>query len=159
MLTDDIREYTIQLRKGHIQRAYRGIVSFMAGLKASLEFTYPDCLSSAMYFGYMDMTYFAFTPPTLKDRKLKIAIVYLHEECRFELWLAAANRKIQAEYIELLRHKDLRGYSLSQAAPGVDAIIATTITDQIDFDHPEELKRLIEESTMEFSENVILLLA
>ncbi|MEL7603271.1 MAG: hypothetical protein AAGU77_08970, partial [Bacillota bacterium] len=105
------------------------------------------------------MTYFAFTLPALKDRKLKIAVVYLHEECRFELWLAAANRKIQVDYIEKLRHKDIGEYTLSQAAPGVDAILYTTICEQPDFGHPEELKRLVEEKTLEFARNVASLAA
>ncbi len=31
--------------------------------------------------------------------KLKIAIVYLHEDGRFEVWLGGSNRKIQAEFL------------------------------------------------------------
>ena len=159
MLTDDILEYTAQLKKGQIQRAYRGIIAFMSELKALLESRYSEYSTSTLYFGYMDMTYFAFTPPALKDRKLKVAIVYLHEEGRFELWLAAANRKIQADYIELLRHKELGGYTLSQRAPGVDAILSATVTEQPDFDHPEALKRLIKGKVAEFSKNIVDILA
>jgi hypothetical protein len=131
---------------------------FMSDLKAYLESAGPDYASSALYFGYMDMSYFAFTPPALKDKKLKIAIVYLHEECRFELWLAANNRKVQADYIELLKNKDIRGYTLSQAGPGVDSIIATVIAEQPDFDNPEELKKQIEAKTLEFTKDVISIL-
>jgi len=41
----------------------------------------------------MDMTYFAFTPSELKEKKLKIAIVYLHEQNRFDAWLGAVTEK------------------------------------------------------------------
>jgi len=159
MLNDDIREYTAQLKRGDIQRAYRGIMSFMTDLKASFENKYSDCSVSAVYFGYMDMTYFAFAPPALKEKRLKIAIVYLHEEGRFEVWLAAGNRKIQADYIEMLRHKDIGDYTLSQVAPGVDAILYTTVAEQPDFDHPEQLKQHITEMALQFAGNVAGMLA
>jgi len=153
-LNAHIREYTFQLGKGHIQKAYRGIMSFMSDLKTYLEDKYPDYTASALYCGYMDMTYFAFTPDVLKSRKLKIAIVFLHQECRFELWLAGNNRKIQADYIDLLSHKNIGGYSLSQIQPGVDSIIASSIIEQPDFDNHDELKKQIGANTIEFIKDI-----
>ncbi len=122
-LNNHIQEYKIQLSKGHIQKAYKGIMTFMSGLKIYLEKGYPDYVTSALYFGYMDMTYFAFTPAFLKKKKLKIAIVFLHEQGRFEVWLGGSNRKIQAEYIERISHKNIGKYILSQVFPGVDSIM------------------------------------
>jgi hypothetical protein len=156
-LGDDIREYTTQLSKGQIQRAYKGIMAFMAELKAGLERKYPHFAVSALYFGYMDMTYFAFTPPELKKQRLKIAIVYLHEECRFELWLAASNRQTQAEYVALLSQRELGGFTLSP--PGVDAIIAAPIDGQPDFGHIDELKAQIEAGTIAFAQDIVRVLA
>ena len=158
LLSDHIREYTIQLGNGHIQKAYKGIMTFMSDLRACLESKYPGFTAGALYFGYMDMTYFAFTPPDLKDRKLKIAIVYLHEECRFELWLAGNNRKIQADYIELLGHKNTGRYSLSQIHPGVDSIIASSIVERPDFDDADGLKKQIEAKTIEFVNDITIIL-
>jgi hypothetical protein len=157
-LNEQIREYTIQLGNGHIQKAYKGIMTFMSDLRAYLEGKYPDFTAGALYFGYMDMTYFAFTPSELKNRKLKIAIVYLHEECRLELWLAGSNRQIQADYIELLSRKNIGGYSLSQIHPGIDSIIAASIVERPDFDDAEGLKKQIEEKTMEFVNNITIIL-
>ncbi len=57
----------------------------MSGLSTYLKNRYPDYTAGALYFGYMDMMYFAFTPSDLKKMKLQIAIVYLHEEGRFEV--------------------------------------------------------------------------
>jgi len=70
-LNEHIREYQLQLSKGHIQKAYKGIMTFMSSLKSQLEKAHPDYFTSALYFGYMDMTYFAFTPPDLKEKKVK----------------------------------------------------------------------------------------
>lgn len=157
-LNNYVREYIIQLRIGNIQKAYKGILTFMTELKAHLEGKYPDYIVSALYLGYMDMTYFAFTPPILKDKKLKIAIVYLHEEYKFELWLAGRNRQIQAEYIDMFSQTNIGRYTLSQIQPGVDSIISSTIMEQPDFENPEELIKQIEVKTIVFVEEILSML-
>lgn len=98
----------------------------------------------------MDMTYFAFIPNDLKMKQLKIAIVYLHEQNRFEAWLGGTNRKIQAEYIEMLNRKNISKYEISQIQPGVDSIIESTLVEQPDFNHPEELDIQIEKKLIKF---------
>ena len=157
-LNNIVQEYTKQLSKGQIQKAYRGIMSFMSGLKSHLEQRYPNYSISALYFGYMDMTYFACTPPDLKDKKLKIAIVYLHKEGRFEAWLGGNNRKIQAEFIEWLSEKDIGKHRLSKPVPGVDSIIEVILVEDPDFDKLEELKTQIEVKTIEFINDLITII-
>ena len=149
-----VQEYTQQLSKGVIQKAYRGIMAFMSDLRSDLSQNHPDFSVTGLYFGYMDMTYFAFTPADLKAMKLKIAIVYLHEENSFEVWLGGVNRQVQAEYIKMLSEKDLGEYTLSKVEPGVDAIIAAQIIQQPDFDHPDGLIALIEEKTLRFIKDI-----
>jgi len=157
-LNDVIREYTAQLQKGQIQEAYKGIMTFMAGLKTYLQSRHTQYTTTGLYFGYMDMTYFAFTPPELKDRNLKIAIVYLHEENKFELWLGGTNRKVQAQFIEIFKGKVIAPYKLSLVSPGVDSIIESIISEQPDFDNADELMQIIEEKTVEFANQIISLL-
>ena len=153
-LNASIREYTTQLQVGQIQKAYKGIMTFMSGLKTYLENRHPAYAASALYFGYMDMTYFAFTPPELKQRSLKIAIVYLHAENRFEVWLGGANRKVQAETIDRFKGKDLAGLHLSEVKPGVDSIIEMPLAEKPDFDNPEELMHVIESKVVEFAAKI-----
>jgi hypothetical protein len=157
-LNDHIKEYRLQLRKKHIQKAYLGIMTFMSGLSSFLAERHEDYLVSGLYFGYMDMTYFAFTPTELKNLKLKIAIVYLHEEGRFEVWLGGSNRKIQAEYIEKLSWKDTGDYKLSKVHPGVDSIIESILTENPDFDVQDELMKQIEEKTLRFIKDMTQLI-
>lgn len=153
-----IDEYIRQLNKGQIQKAYRGIMAFMSGLKTYLENGYPDFITGGLYFGYMDMTYFPFTPPDLSQRKLKIAIVYLHEKGKFEAWLSGTNKKIQAELIQRLSQKDIGDYLLSESRPGVDSIIETTLVDRPDFNDPEKIKTTIEQKTLDFIKDIVELL-
>lgn len=156
-LNEQIKEYTSQLHKGHIQKAYKGIMTIMTDLRSYLTLNYPDYSAGALYFGYMDMTYFSFTPPDLKKKNLKIALVYLHEENRFEVWLAGGNRKIQAEYVKSLAEKNIGKYSVSQIQPGVDAIIAMTIIEKPDFDDPADLKKQIGLSIIDFVRDMVLM--
>jgi len=149
-ISDLIREYQLQLKKGTIQKAYREILGFMSGLKTHLNKTYPSFQLSGLYQGYMDMSYFSFTPEELKEKDLKIALVYLHEENRFEVWLSAVNRGVAEEYIEQLKGKDTLGYRIVEASPGVDYIILKILTERPDFDDPKRLTEEIELKSLSF---------
>ncbi len=153
-LNSAVREYTLQLGGGQIQRAYRGILSFMTGLGRHLRERYPGHAVGALYPGFLDMTYFSFTPPELKERKLKIAIVYLHGEGRFEAWLGGSSREVQAEYIRLLGGRPVGKYRLSKPAPGVDSILESVLADRPDFDCPEELRETVGKNAMAFIRDV-----
>ena len=96
---ESMMEYKKQLDKSVIQLAYRGLIDYMQRLRAHFAGAYPDYfVSGSLYFGYMDMTYFSFIPPALKQLNLKPAIVFVHQALRFEIWLAAANKRIQTNY-------------------------------------------------------------
>lgn len=157
-LQSNIDAYLTELQKGRIQKAYRGIIAFMSGLKNNLEKTFPDFYTGTLYQGYMDMTYFPFTPPALKHRKLKIAIVYLHETGKFEAWLGGINRKVQADTITQLMDQDIGTYRLSEVLPGVDSIIETTLVNHPDFDQPEKMTSTIEEKLIDFINDVLEIL-
>lgn len=149
-LNTSIKQYNEALKQGEIQVAYRGIMSVMSELKSYLEKAHPDFVTSALYFGYMDMTYFAFTSPELKAKKLKVAIVYLHLENRFEIWLSGANRSVQSHYHQALEGKELGAFKLSVIQPGVDAIVEHVIVEMPDFDDVERLKVYIEKTSLVF---------
>jgi hypothetical protein len=48
------------------------------------------------------MSYFSLSTKSLKDKGLKIAIVYLHEKGSFEVWLSARNRDIARTHQSIL---------------------------------------------------------
>lgn len=158
-MNESYKEYFVQLRKGDIQRAYRGIMSFMSALKLNLEGKHPGLSSSALYAGYMDMTYFALTPAYVKEKGLKVAIVFLHEKACFEIWLAGANRRIQSEQISSFSKKKLGGYTLSSPLPGVDSIISWRLGIIPEFDRPETLMKEIDACFVKFIDDVSNLLA
>jgi hypothetical protein len=79
-------------------------MGYIMELRVFLKNKYPEYfVSGNMYPGYLDMPYFSFFPKSFKQRKLKVAIVFLHDTCRFEVWLAGYNKPVQAKYWKLFR--------------------------------------------------------
>lgn len=153
-LQDDIEKYRELLHKGGIQNAYKGILSFMSRFQTAMKKKYPDYQVGSLYPGYMDMTFFAITPNDLAKRKLKIALVYLHEQGCFEVWLCGSNRQIQTEFLFFFRDKELNQYRLSRPLPGVDSIIEYHLDIMPDFDHQEHLMPAIEQEALAFIRDI-----
>jgi hypothetical protein len=158
-LNECIIEYKNQLDKGDIQIAYKALLEYMMALKNLFKARYPELsVPGNIYQGYMDMTYFALFPVDLKKRKLKIAIVLIHDKLRFEIWLAGVNKQVQAQYWNILKTKDLKGYRLSRTLKGTDSIIEYELSGNPDFSDPEALTRQIEAGTIKFIKEIAALL-
>ena len=96
-------KYKKQMQKGDIRLAYKGLMEYIMDLRRYFKRQYPDCfVSGSLYYGYMDMTYFSFTPEALKRLGLKIAIVFIHETCRFDVWLGGYNKEVQTKFWKLV---------------------------------------------------------
>ena len=121
---EHIDEFRKQLEKGSIQKAYKGLMEYIMSLRNYLKEKYPDySVSGSIYYGYLDMTYFSIFPKTFKDRKLKIALVFLYEPFRFEVWLAGINKQVQAKYWKLIKENGWHQYRIVPTAQGFDSII------------------------------------
>lgn len=148
---EDMLEYRLQLQKGAIQRAYRGLMEYLQELSIHFNDILPGgSVSSSLYFGYMDMTYFAIFPPSLTRRDLKIAVVFLHPSFRFETWLAGKNKRVQKEYWEMFRSSGEDKYRLAPAVQGYDSILECTSAAEPDFSDKRALTERIETATLEF---------
>ena len=150
-----IDEYKQQLKKGHIQKAYRGLMEYILGLKTYLNKKYPDYfVSGSIYYGYMDMTYFSFTPESLKHRKLKIAIVFNYDDFRFEVWLGGYNKQVQNEYWTFFKNSDWVKYHLVSTTKGVDSIIKNVLVENPNFSDLDNLTKQVENGTLQFIKDV-----
>jgi hypothetical protein len=155
----DFQKHFEQYRKlmlqGDLRIAYQSLMQFMSSLRTHFEKQHPDLdVSSAIYPGVMDMTFFTFVDDFLKKRKLKITVVFLHEKCRLEVWLSGANRTVQNKCWKLLKDSGFDAYPLVDQAAGVDSIIAHVIADNPNFTNPAALIRQIEKDALSFSQTV-----
>lgn len=150
-LQKSMQVFRKQLREGTIQQAYRGLMEYILNLKIHLKKKYPDySISSNLYAGYMDMTYFSFTPPALKERNLKVAIVFNYAAFGFEVWLSGYNKQVQEAYWKLFKESGWHKYHLVPTTEGMDSILEYTLVDDPDFDDLDALTKQIEMGTMRF---------
>ncbi len=150
-----MHEYKKQLERGMIQQAYKGLMDYMLALRAHFKNGHADyAVPGSLYFGYMDMTYFSCVPKSLKQRDLKIAVVFLHEACRFEVWLAGYNKQVQEKYWKLFKDSGWDRYRLVPTTQGADSILEHVIADDPDFKDLEALTAQIEAGILKFADDV-----
>ena len=147
-------EYRKQLEKGDIQEAYKGLMRYFGDLRSHFKREFPEYETGGIYYGYMDMTYFSFIPKSLKQRKLKVAIVFIHEAFRFEVWLVGYNRAIQKQYWALFTETAWKKYHVETPAKGVDAILDHVLINDPDFSDLDSLTKQIERGTLKFTKDV-----
>jgi hypothetical protein len=148
-------EYRIQLEKGVIKKAYKGLMEYIMDLRTYFKNKYPDYfVSGSVYCGYMDMTYFSFFPATLKQRNLKIAIVFNHDAFRFESWLAGYNKQVQTQYWKVFKESGWNKYHVVSTTKDVDSIVEYILVDNPDFSDLDALRKQIERETLIFIEDV-----
>jgi hypothetical protein len=150
-----MNEYRKQMAKGDIREAYKGLMEYIMKLRTYFKNKYPKYdISGSIYYGYMDMSYFALIPESLKLKKLKIAIVFIHETCKFEVWLAGYNKQIQIKYWKLFKESDWNKYRIPSTIEGIDSIIECTLAENPDFSDLDTLTKQLEKGTLGFIKDV-----
>jgi hypothetical protein len=154
-LDQDVRELQKRLSDGLIERAYRGIVSYMSQLRTVFVGQQGERAISGLYQGYFDMTYFALSSHELKARDLKLAVIFNYESFRFEVWLAARNRRIQRRYWEMFLHAGYKKYRLVEPAVGIDAIVMAVLAADYSMQDEDNLTSHIVEGVMAFERDIV----
>jgi hypothetical protein len=159
-LQENMVEFRKQLEKGSIQKAYLGLMEYMMSLKNHFSNKHPDYSTpGSLYNGYMDMTYFSILPKSMKDRDLKIAIVFLYDAFRFEVWLSGRNKQVLAKYWEIINRSKWDKYKVVKPAKDVDSILVHILVDNPDFSDLDVLTQQIERGTLKFIQDVERFLA
>ena len=149
-----MKEYRKQMERGVIKEAYRGLMEYLMNLRLYFKNKYPNYFVGALYEGYMDMTYFSFSPKSLKDQKLRIAIVFIHDTVRFEVWLAGYNKEVQTKFWKLFKESDWDKYHIVPTTKGVDSILEYILVENPDFSDLDNLTEQIEKGTLKFVKDV-----
>lgn len=154
-LNESMQLYKEQLQKGQIITAYQGLMAYFGELRLYFQKKYPELhLPGSIYYGYMDMTYFALIPDSLKSRELKIAVVFLHQDFRFEAWLAARNKTIQAQVWQQIQDSGWERYALTPQGVGVDAILDHVLVEDPDFSDLPALTAAIDQGVQRFIQDL-----
>lgn len=149
-----IKQYTTCIRQNSLERGYRLILEALSLLKHQVTAYHPDFGVGQLYQGYLDMSYIGIVTPLLQSHGLKVAVVYLHKEGRFEAWLAAKNRTIQEQYRTILREKVKEPYHVREKQAGEDAIIVTLLEKSPDFCDLQLLAKQLKEKLVQVIEDM-----
>jgi hypothetical protein len=154
-LDKDIKELQTHLKGGSIQRAYKGIVSYMSRLRTVFANQQIERVVSGIYQGYFDMTYFALFPDALKARDLKLAIVFNYETFNFEVWLAARNRKVQKRHWGIFVKNNYKKHPIIEPAVGIDAIVTAVLKEDYSLEAETSLTAQIIEGAADFEKDIV----
>lgn len=149
-LNELIKGYTHHLKQGEIQMAYKGILEFLGRLRAEFIKNNPHYDVSSIYQGYLDMSFFSLSTKLLKDKGLKIAVVYLHEKGDFEAWLSARNRDTAKGFASILNSKDAGDGKVYHDQNNPDAILECILTPTPDFEDQSVLIATIVQGVEKF---------
>lgn len=150
-----LTEYRKHLKKGDIRKAYKGLMEYIADLKLYLKNKYPDYfVSSSVNTGYMDYTYFFFFPKSLKKKKLKVIILFIHETFTFEVWLSGFNKNIQKKYWQICTKNKWNKYHIANTIKDDYYIIKNTLLEKTDFKNLKALTKQIEKGILKFIKDV-----
>jgi hypothetical protein len=150
-----INEYTDLLKQGELQKAYKGIIDFINDLRIDLTKRFPEYEMGNLYQGYMDMTYFPMNSKDLKEKGLKIAIVYLHGRGDFEVWLCPRNRNNSTKYKTLLDEMIEKNDTLFHDDNNPDSILESTLILNPNFNDQKMLVNIIGQGVERFLSLVI----
>lgn len=132
--------YKRQVAQGDLQTAYSALVKYVQKFKTTCSKALGDDYSVGNVFqGYMDYTYFYISNNYLKERKLKLALVFNHTHIRFEVWLLGQTKDVQEKYWELLKNtKWINGSDIPTYS-----IFETTLIGNPDFNNLDALSEIL----------------
>lgn len=152
-----IKEYHKQLELGIVQKGYKGLIDYIMTLRSHFINKYPEgYVVGSLHQGYMDISYFPFTPLDLNIKKLKIAIVYNHRKAQFEIWLTGQNKQVQKQYWDLINDRNWNRYEILPDSQY--AIITKVLVEKPNFNGLDALTEQIETKSLEFGNDIINLL-
>lgn len=153
-------DFKHQLHQGKIIKAYQGLLDYIRSLRSYFQKNHPEWyVPGNIYYGYLDMTYFALIPESLKDRQLKIAVVFNYDTFSFEAWLSGANREVQSRIWNIIRASGWDPYPLAADPKKEDHIIRCTLVEDPDFNDLVALTQRIDGGIVGFIQNVEAFLA
>ena len=146
-----VSAYKEVMKNGDVQVAYAELVKYVQKLKTVFAKDLSDTYSVGNVFqGYMDYTYFYLSNDFLKDKKLKLGLVFNHNHVRFEAWLFGQTKDVQENYWKLLKNtKWINGSKMPQYS-----IFEVVLVDSPDFDDLDRLTESIKNKLVSVAEDI-----
>lgn len=110
--------------------------------------------SSFHFHRIMDYTYFPIVPKSIKQLKVKFAIVFIHHEMRFGISLGGQNRQIQKQYWKIFKESAWNDYQIPSTIDENFTIVYDVLVENPNFNDLFNLTKQIESKSMKFIEDI-----
>lgn len=129
---DLLSEYKELLQTTNLRECYQEFIKLFRYIRVSLEKSMPEYkFQGNIVENGMDYSYFLFTNKNLKEKGLKMAVVFVHSNFQFEVWLSGYNRNYQSKYYDLLKGKNIP-FELTDNPTQKDYILRVTLEGSVD---------------------------
>ena len=126
-----LRKYQTLLQETQMIESYQAFLRLFHRIHQSLMKEIPNFqFQKQVIENGMNYSYFQLSDAQLKQCGLKIVVVFLHKECRFEVWLSGYNRKHQKYYHSMLQTLSF-DYSFSVDPNHQDYILKVCLPDSL----------------------------
>ena len=120
---DLLNEYKTLLQTTDLIEAYQEFIKLFRFLRIELEKTMTEYrFQGNIAENGMDYSYLLFWTEEIKSKGLKIAVVFVHRDFRFEVWVSGFNRKYQSKYYDILKDKEIP-FELTSSPTKTDYIL------------------------------------
>lgn len=149
-----IKGYEHIIKGTSLQRDYQEFIKFFRYLRVYLEKEMSEFkFTGNIVENNMDYSYFQFSNEKLKNKGLKIVVVFVHKTCSYEVWLSGINRKIQVEYHKELINSSSK-YTLTTDPTRLDYILKHIIISDCDYSNIDRLLDEIKSKTLVFIDDI-----
>lgn len=147
-----IQEYKKLIQTTNLQKGYQEQTKLFQSLRTYLQKEFKEyTFAGDIVENNMDYAYFHFTNNELKDKGLKIVIVFVYKKFEYQIWLSGYNRKVQNKYFEKLK-KINHKYTITSDANKTDFILKYTLTSH--YKNQNDLFYKINKKTQNFINNI-----
>lgn len=117
---DKLDIYKELLLTTKLQQGYQEFIKLFRYLRVELEKDLHEfSFSGSIVENRMDFAYFQLLSDELKEKGLKVQVVFAHKEFQFEVWVSGYNRKIQCDYYNYLKNTNIE-YTINDNPNRVD---------------------------------------
>lgn len=96
--SEEVESYKEVLKAYNVQEIYKEIILYMRFLRQDFQKENESFRIGGLYEGLMDMTYFSIATDMLLQKKLKLALVFVHGKGSLEMWISGQNREVMKKY-------------------------------------------------------------
>ncbi len=150
-----INEYKNIIQTTNIQLGYKELTNSIKHVKTCLEKEMVSFdFSKNIIESNIEFTYFHFSNDILKSKGLKLVLVFLHKEFKYEICLSGINRKKQMEFYNSIKDNTVK-YTLSNDPSKTYYVLKHKINKDFDYENIDILSKELCDIIQEFTRYVL----